>query len=68
MSPTVPPISQMTKSSPSVSAEREFLDRIGDVGIDLDGRAEIVAAPLAGDDVAVDAAGGDVVRLRAKRR
>ena len=32
--------------------EREFLDRVGDVGDDLDGRAEIVAAPLAGDDVA----------------
>ena len=36
--------------------EREFLDRVGDVRDDLDGRAEIVAAPLAGDDVAVDAA------------
>ena len=46
-----------------MSAEREFLDRVGDVRDDLDGRAEIVAAPLAGDDVAVDAAGGDVVRL-----
>ena len=43
--------------------QREFLDRIGDVGNDLDGRAEIVAAPLVGDDVAVDAPGGDVVRL-----
>ena len=30
--------------------QREFLDRVGDVGNDLDGRAEIVAAPLAGDD------------------
>ncbi len=30
---------------------------------DLDGRAEIVAAPFLGDDVAVDAAGGDIVRL-----
>ena len=47
MSPTVPPISQMTKSSPSVSAEREFLDRVGDVRDDLDGRAEIIAAPFA---------------------
>ena len=43
--------------------DREFLDRVGDVGDYLDGRAEIVAAPLAGDDVAVDAAGGDIVRL-----
>ena len=32
-------------------------------GNDLDGRAEIVAAPLAVDDVLVDAAGGDVVLL-----
>ena len=44
-------------------AEREFLDRVGDVRDDLDGRAEIIAAPLLGDDVAVDAAGGDIVRL-----
>ena len=43
--------------------QREFLDRIGDVGNDLDGRAEIIAAPLAGDDPLVDAARGDVVRL-----
>ena len=43
--------------------EREFLDRVGDVRDHLDGRAEIVAAPLLGDDVAVDAAGGDIVRL-----
>ena len=63
MSPTVPPISQMTKSQLVGVGEREFLDRVGDVRDDLDGRAEIVAAPLLGDDVAVDAAGGDVVRL-----
>ena len=43
--------------------EGEFLDRVGDVRDDLDGGAEIVAAPLAGDDVAVDPAGGDVVAL-----
>ena len=41
----------------------EFLDGVGDVRDDLDGRAEIVAAPLPGDDVAIDAAGGDIVRL-----
>ena len=63
MSPTVPPISQMTKSSAVDVVEREFLDRVGDVGDDLDGRAEIIAAPFLGDDVAVDAAGGDIVRL-----
>ena len=63
MSPTVPPISQMTKSSVVGVGEREFLDRVGDVRDDLDGRAEIIAAPFLGDDVAVDAAGGDIVRL-----
>ena len=63
MSPTVPPISQMTKSQSVGVGQREFLDRVGDVRDDLDRRAEIVAAPLLGDDVAVDAAGGDIVRL-----
>ncbi len=43
--------------------EREFLDGIGDVRDDLHRRAEIVAAPLFRDDVAVDATGRDVVRL-----
>ena len=41
----------------------EVLDRVGDVGDDLDGGAEIVAAALAGDDALVDPARGDVVRL-----
>ena len=41
----------------------ELLDRVGDVGDDLDGGAEIVAAALAGDDLLVDAARSDVVRL-----
>ena len=48
--------------------EREFLDRVGDVRDDLDGRAEIIAAPLLGDDVAVDAAGRDIVGLLAPKR
>ena len=38
------------------------LDLVGDVGHDLDGGAEIVAAALAADDRVVDAAGGDVRR------
>ena len=38
------------------------LDLVGDVRDHLDGRAEVVAAPLLGDDVLVDAAGRDVVR------
>ena len=37
------------------------LDLVGDVGDDLDGAPEIVAAPLAGDDRVVDLAGRDVV-------
>ena len=44
-------------------AEREFLDLVGDVGNDLDGRAEIVALALAGDDLLVDPTRGDIVRL-----
>src|SRR6516162_6567653 len=39
----------------------EILDRVGDVGNHLNGGAEIVAAPLLGEDVLIDAAGGDVV-------
>ena len=46
-----------------IAGEDEFLDRVGDVRDDLDRRAEIVAAALLGQDVHVDAAGGDVVAL-----
>ncbi len=46
-----------------VAVADEFLDGVGDVRDHLDGGAEIVAAPLLGDDVLVDAAGGDVVLL-----
>ncbi len=46
-----------------IAVENEILDLVGDVRNDLDGCAEIVAAPLALDDVLVDAAGGDVVLL-----
>ena len=44
-----------------VAVADEILDGVGDVRDDLDGGAEIVAAPLLGQDVLVDAAGGDVV-------
>ena len=44
-----------------IAVAHEILDRVGDVRNDLDGGAEIVAAALLGDDVLVDAAGGDVV-------
>src|SRR5579871_3034197 len=38
-----------------------IFDLVGDVGDDLDGLAEVVAATLFGDDLLVDAAGGEVV-------
>ena len=44
-----------------IAVEDEILDRVGDVRDDLHRGAEIVAAPLLGDDVLIDAAGGDVV-------
>ena len=44
-----------------VALEDEFLDGVGDVRDHLHRRAEIVAAPLLGDDLLIDAAGGDVV-------
>ena len=44
-----------------VAVADKVLDGVGDVGNDLDGGAEIVAAALLGEDVLVDAAGGDVV-------
>ena len=37
------------------------LDLVGDVGDDLDGLAEVVAAAFLGDDLLVDTAGGEVV-------
>ena len=40
------------------------LDFVGDVGNHLHGLAEVIAAALAGDDLLVDAAGGEVVALR----
>lgn len=46
-----------------IAVQHEMLDLVGDVRDHLNGRAEIVAAPLALDDVLVDAAGGDVVLL-----
>ncbi len=46
-----------------VAGEDDSLDGVGDVRNHLDGRAEIIAAPLLGDDVLVDAPGGDIVLL-----
>src|SRR5450759_5347759 len=42
----------------------EILDGVGDVRNDLDGGAEIIAAPLLGEDVLVDAPRRDVVLAR----
>ena len=47
-----------------VAVADEILDRVGDVGNDLNGRAEIIAAALLGENVLIDAAGGDVVHAR----
>ncbi len=46
-----------------VAVEDEILDGVGDVRNHLDGGAEIIAAPLLGEDVLIDAPGGDVVGL-----
>ena len=47
-----------------VQAPHRHLDLVGHVRDDLDGGAEEIAAPLLRDDVLVDAARRDVVRLR----
>ena len=44
-----------------VALEDEVLDRVGDVRNHLHRRAEEVAAPLLGDQLLIDAPGGDVV-------
>src|SRR3982074_2588364 len=44
-----------------VAVAHEILDRIGDVRDHLDGCAEVIAAPLLGEDLLIDAAGGEVV-------
>ena len=45
------------------AGEHEILDGVGDVRDDLHRAAEIVAAALLGENVLIDAAGGDVVAL-----
>ena len=47
-----------------VAGEHERFDRVGDVRDHLHRAAEIIAAPLLGDDLLIDPAGGDVVHLR----
>ena len=62
MSPTVPPISVITKSTACDSATIRIRCLISSVmcGITWTVRAEVVAAALAPDHRVVDAAGGDV--------
>ena len=47
-----------------VAGDDEFLDGVRHVRDHLDRRAEIIPAPLLGDDVEIDPAGRDVVGLR----
>src|SRR5499427_5194197 len=44
-----------------IAVADELLDGVGDMRDHLDGGAEVVAAPLLGEDLLIDAAGGDVV-------
>ena len=46
-----------------VAVEDEFLDVIGHMGDHLHGAAEIIAPALLGDDLLIDAPGGDIVLL-----
>ena len=69
MSPTVPPISVIDEVDVARVGHQPdpLLDLVGDVRDDLDGRAEVVAAPLAPDHRVVDPAGGDVRGARRVR-
>ena len=68
MSPTVPPISTMVTSAPLAETLRmAFLISLVTCGNDLDGLAQVVAAPLFQNDLLVDAAGGEVVVARQRR-
>ena len=64
ISPTVPPISTITTSTSRRHFAHGGLDLVGYVRNHLHGLPQIVAAPLARDDLFVDAAGSQVVRLR----
>ena len=51
----------MTTSTPSATFLMRGFDFVGDVRNHLDGLAEVIAAPLFGENGFVDAAGGPVV-------
>ena len=55
----VPTADHHLGASGSTHRADALLDLVGDVGYGLDGAAQVVAAPLAGDDCLVDLAGGD---------
>src|SRR3546814_578062 len=59
-----PPTSTRTDTLfPYTTLFRSFLDRVGAVRDDLHRRAQVIAATLLGDDVAIDAARGDIIAL-----
>ena len=64
MSPTVPPISTIGNVAVGGDLAHGVLDLVGDVGDDLDGLAEVVAATLLGDDLFVNPPGSEVVVAR----
>ena len=66
MSPTVPPISTRTTSASVPTRADRLLDLVGDVGDDLHGLAQVVAAALPLDHRRVDPAGRRVVDLRGR--
>src|SRR5262249_36661386 len=49
-----------------VAIANEVLDGVSHMRNDLDGRAEVIAAPLLGENFLIDAAGGDVVVARCR--
>ncbi len=72
ISPTVPPISQITTSAGDCSdgarhAAHGGLDLIGHVRNHLHGFSQVIAAPLARNDLLVDAPAGEVIGLRQRR-
>ena len=61
MSPTVPPISMITTSTSARNLAERGLDFVGDVRNHLHRFAQVIAAPLLGENRFVDSPGGPVV-------
>ena len=64
MSPTVPPISTITTSTSAATLRAAALISLVTCGNHLHRFAQIIAAPLAMDDLLVDPAGGEIIALR----